>query len=357
MNPVEIIIIGGGWRTEFFLRVSRELPERFRVGGALVRDPEKGRAFAVKWNVPTYRTLDELLSKTSPKYAVVSVPWKVTPVMVEELANRGIPALAETPPAPDLEGLIAINKLTERGAKVQVAEQYAFQPLNAARLAVAHSGLLDTISEAQVSIAHGYHGISLMRKFLGITYENATIQARSFTSPLVASPNRNGPPAEERIVESKQTIAWIDFGDKFGVFDFTGDQYFSWIRTNRLLVRGTRGEINNTQIKYLKDYKTPITIDLLRQSAGVDVNFEGYYLRGYLAGSDWVYTNPFIPARLSDDEIAVATCMEKMAQYTDGGPDFYPLAEASQDHYLSMMIDKAITTNEPVKTETQSWAE
>ena len=65
MNPVEIILIGGGWRTEFFLRVSQELPERFRIGGALVRDLEKGRAFSLKWNVPTYRTLDELLSKNA----------------------------------------------------------------------------------------------------------------------------------------------------------------------------------------------------------------------------------------------------------------------------------------------------
>ena len=55
---------------------------------------------------------------------------------------------------------------------MQVAEQYAFQPLHAARLAFIRAGKLGEISQVQVSVAHGYHGISLIRKFLGIGYEN-----------------------------------------------------------------------------------------------------------------------------------------------------------------------------------------
>ena len=69
-----------------------------------------------------------------------------------------------------------------------------------------------------------------------------------------------------------------------------------------------------------------------------------------------MYTNPFFPARLSDDEIAVATCLQKMWEYVNVGQDFYGLAEASQDHYLGMMIQQAIESKEPVKTETQIWA-
>ena len=44
-----------------------------------------------------------------------------------------------------------------------------------------------------------------------------------------------------------------------------------------------------------------------------------------------------------------------MYQYTKDGIDFYSLAEASQDQYLSLMIDKALSTGEKVKTETQPW--
>ena len=69
-----------------------------------------------------------------------------------------------------------------------------------------------------------------------------------------------------------------------------------------------------------------------------------------------VYKNPFYPARMNDDEIAVASCLEKMKTYVETGEDFYPLREAAQDTYLSFMIEKAIETGEEVVTQTQPWA-
>ena len=92
------------------------------------------------------------------------------------------------------------------------------------------------------------------------------------------------------------------------------------------------------------------------RNAGENGNLEGYYLKGILGGNAWIYQNPFVPGRLSDDEIAIASCLEHMAHYVEGGPEFYSLAEASQDHYLSMMIDQAATTGEPVSTFLQPWA-
>ncbi|MCC6442413.1 MAG: gfo/Idh/MocA family oxidoreductase [Armatimonadetes bacterium] len=354
-GPVRFALIGGGWRAEFFLRIARALPERFQVSRMLVRDAVKGAAIETRWHVPTYRRLEESLAD-NPLFAVVSVPWAVTPMILGELAERGVPALAETPPAPDLDGLVAVNRLTGQGARIQVAEQYAFQPLHAARLAIARSGRLGTISQAQVSSAHGYHGVSLIRKFLGATYENARISGYRFSAPLVAGPGRDSPPAEESVTQSTQVIASLDFGDRLGVYDFTGDQYFSWIRSSRVLVRGDRGEIHDDTVRYLQDFRTPITLKLLRQNTGEDGNLEGGYHKGILAGPEWAYRNPFIPGRLTDDEIAIATCLEKMADYARGGPDFYPLAEASQDHYLSMMIDQAVATGETLTTTTQPWA-
>ncbi|MDH7568438.1 MAG: Gfo/Idh/MocA family oxidoreductase [Armatimonadota bacterium] len=354
MDPVPFILIGGGWRAAFYLKVAQELPQHFRVTGVMVRDAAKGARLEKTWGVRVFGTLEEVLT-AGAAFAVVSVPWAVTPVMLSELAERGVPALAETPPAPDLEGLARVAQLAVQGAKIQVAEQYAFQPLHAARLAIAASGRLGRVTQAQVSVAHGYHGVSLMRKFLGITYENATIQAYSFTSPLLAGPGRDGPPSEEKVIASKQVVARFDFGDRLGVFDFTGDQYFSWIRSPRLLVRGDRGEIHNSSIRYLQDFRTPVVLELLRQDAGEEGNLEGYYHKGYLAGAEWVYRNPFVPARLSDDEIAVATCLQKMAEYVEGGPPFYPVAEAAQDHYLSLSMERALAAGVALTTTTQAW--
>ena len=355
MNPICFGIIGGGWRAEFFLRVAQALPERFCVAGMWVRDEGKGRVLEDAWGIPAYRTLEGLLRAADYAFVVVSVPWPVTPLMLRELADRGVPALSETPPAPDLEGLVALHDLTERGARVQVAEQYPFQPLHAARLALARSGKLGTVTQAQVSAAHGYHGTSLIRGLLGVRFEPCTIRARQFVSPLVAGPGRGGPPEEHKVVASKQVVAHLDFGDRLGVYDFTGDQYFSWIRSPRVLVRGERGEINNQRVSYLEDYLTPVYLDLKRVDAGLEGNLEGYYHKGILAGGEWVCRNPFAPARLTDDEIAVATCLDKMAAYAEGGPSFYGLPEASQDHYLGLLIDQAVRIGEAVRTERQPW--
>jgi len=356
MDPITFGIIGAGWRSEFYLRIARALPDRFQVAGVVVRSDEKRPAFEKTWSVPAFPTLDDMLAKTSPRFVVTSVSWNANLGFLQDLAERGMPALSETPPAPDLEGLIAVNKLTESGARIQVTEQYWAQPHHAARLALARSGLLGRITQAQISACHGYHGISLMRRFLGIGFESPTITAMQFTSPLVAGPDRDGRLDEEHIGDSAQDIAWFDFGDRLGVFDFCYDQYFSWVRNERVLIRGERGEIINDRVHYLKDFRTPVALDLDRQMAGLDGNLEGSFFKGIRVGEEWVYRNPFAPASLTGDEIAIATCLAGMDEYVRTGKDVYPLAEASQDHYLNLLYQQAAKEGRPITAERQPWA-
>lgn len=213
MSPVTFGIVGGGWRTQFFLRVARELPERFQVSGVVVRNAEKGQGMEAEWNVTTYRNLDALLDASRVDFVVVSVPCAVTPPMLQALAKRGIPALAETPPAPDLEGLNALHELTEQGAKIQVAEQYQFQPMHAARLTIAASGKLGRVTQARLSVAHGYHGVSLLRTLLGIKDELPTMSAHTFLAPLVEGPGRDLKIEQEHMLQATYTTAFLDFGE------------------------------------------------------------------------------------------------------------------------------------------------
>ena len=356
MEPVPFGIVGGGWRAECFLHVSQVLAHQFRVAGMLVRDAARGSQLERTWGVPTYRTLDALVTNAQLRFVVVAVSKAASFDVLQALAARAMPALAETPPAPDLAGLHALHRLMSGGARIQVAEQYAFQPVHAARLVVARSGKLGTVSQAQVSVIQEYHSISLMRKLLGITFENARITAQRFVSPVVGGPTRQGPPREETLVATPQTLAWFDFGDKLGVYDYARDQHRSWIRSPRVLVRGERGEIHDTRVRYLQDFATPITLDLRRQDAGQDGNMEGYFHSGILLGDEWVYRNPFVPARLNDEEIAIATCLGKMAEYVAGGPAFYSLGEAAQDTYLGLMVERAIEVGGPIETTSQPWS-
>lgn len=353
MTATRFAIIGSGWRAEFYLRVAAALPERFEVGGLFTRDAARRAAIAADFGVATHQSLDELLS-TDATFVVVSTPWPVTPQVLREVSDRGVAALAETPPAPDIEGLRALAPLATSG-RIQVAEQYQYQPLHAARLAIARSGRLGRISQARVSAAHGYHGVDLIRRYLDLDREPLTITAHRFVSPIVASPDRAGPPAAERIVESDQVVAFLDAGDRLGVYDFSPDQYFSWIRASRVLIRGDRGELHGRTVRTLLDHRTPAVGEMTRHDAGHDGNLEGYYHKGITLGDEWLYRNPFVPGRLADDEIAVATCLARMGEWLDGGPDVCSLADAAQDHYLSLCIDEAARTGQPVSTSGHVW--
>jgi len=355
MNPVRFAIVGGGWRSEFFLRIARALPEKFCVSGMLIRDAEKAARVKAAWQVPVFGTLDELKKKAEAGFAVLSVSWPSMPVLIREMNDLGIDTLAETPPAPDMNGLATLFKNSFGKAKVQVAEQYFFQPFHAARLNLIATGKIGTVREAQVSVAHGYHGISLIRKYLGLHFEKVTIKAMKFSSPIVAGRGRVPLGPEEKIANSEKTIAWLDFGDRLGVFDFTGDQYFSWIRSQHVLIRGERGEIKDREVRYLPAFDKPIEGRLIRQNAGEEGNLEGYFLKGILFENDAIYTNATAPAPLSDDEIAVATCLQKMHEYVQGGKEFYSLAEAAQDHYIGMLVDEATKSGNPVVTGAQPW--
>ncbi|GAE34466.1 Gfo/Idh/MocA family protein [Halalkalibacter akibai] len=352
------IIGGASFRAQYYLRIAKALPEQFRICGMVVRDEKKGRDLEEKWNVTTYRDLTALLQNENPNFVVVSVSGWACPEYLQQLGQLGIPALAETPPAPTIEELITLHEqLTCKGAKLQVAEQYHLHPLHQARQSIINSNKLGNVTQATVSISHFYHGISLIRKVLGIGFENATIRGMQFKAPVIAGPDRSGPPKEEKMIMAERDIAWLEFGGKLGIYDFTKDQHRSWIRSNHLSVRGDRGELFDTRLTLLEDYSTPIHLDLKRINKGEEENQEGYYLDGILVGESWVYKNPFKPARLYDDEIAIASCLIKMAEYVGGGPSFYSLPEASQDQYLGLMIKQAILSSEKVTTSRQPWAE
>ena len=356
MDRIDFGIVGAGWRAEFYLRIARALPERFNIAGFVVRNPDKRRSWENAGNLPIFADVENMLESSDPLFVVTSVPWKANPDVIRILVRRGVPVLSETPPAPDVSGL---NELflfvAEHQGRVQVAEQYFLQPHHAARMAAVRAGLIGTVSQAQVSSAHGYHGISLIRKLLGTGFRNARIVSREFSSPLVKGLDRVGPPEKKEVKESIQRFLWLDYGDRLGLLDFTSDQYFSWIRSHRMLIRGERGEIVGNRISYLKDFLTPVDCELKRHEAGPEGNLEGFHLKAIQLGDGIVYRNPLAPAPLSDDEIAVGSCLLGMADYVRTGEEFYPLAQACQDHYLNLVGQAAQEAGEERETKDQAW--
>ncbi len=356
MDSFEFAIVGAGWRSDFFLRAAAALPQ-MKICGVVVRNELRAKELESRWGVPCFVSTADLMRNSRPSFVIASVSAEAMPDVCTELAGHAVPILAETPPATDLEGLVRLyQRLSDSGARIQVAEQYWAQPLHAARQAVVDSGVLGPINQVNLSVCHGYHAMSLIRRLLGVGFESARIRGQRFTSRAIAGPDRSGPPGEECIVDVQTDYASLDFGERIGVYEFCLPQYRSWIRGQRVCIRGERGEIIDDRVTYLKDEVTPISGRLERHEAGRNGNLEGLHLKGIQFKDDWVYRNPAIPARLSDEEIAVAQCLLDMQRFLEQGKSFYSLEEASQDQYLALACTNAIETGDTVQTEPQMWA-
>ena len=106
MKPIELAIVGAGWRAEFFLRIAKALPDRFRIVGVAVRNADKPEAIEAAWAAPTFKDIDGPLASTQPAFVVVSVPQPLAPGIIAELVSRNVAILAETRPSPTREGLL-----------------------------------------------------------------------------------------------------------------------------------------------------------------------------------------------------------------------------------------------------------
>eukprot|EP01043_Picozoa_sp_COSAG02_P057573 COSAG02_NODE_7013_length_3227_cov_16.960038_1_plen_358_part_00 len=338
----------------------------------VVRRAEAGLVLEEHYGVRTFRTVDELVAacpREQLEFVLVCVSGDANAPMLLKLAELDIPSLSQTALAPG-QTVEELTELYERlkDARVQVAEQYLFQPIHQARLSLLASGRLGDVSHAQVSAAHGYHGTSLLRHYLGVGAEPCRIKATQFTAPVAESPGRQGFVPGDKLVNSTQTIAWLAFdtddGEKLGVWDWVGDIYFSYIRTPRIVVRGTHGEIVDKQVRYLLGPTDPMEYQLERVDAGIGGQpdtLEGLYFKSFVGGGEYLTKNAFaeddLQPRLTDDELANAVTLVKMSQYAAGGPSFYSLADASQDRYLDLCIAKAAASGEEVLATCQVWSD
>jgi len=357
-TPARFALIGTGWRAEFFARLARQAPEAFQVTGVLTRRPERAREVAAQWEVPAFASEDQLLA-TDPEFVIPCVPWGEMGPTTARLAESGTAVLAETPPAADLDGLRQLWAAVGDRHLVQVAEQYLLMPQHAARLAVVRDGVIGDVTSVQVSSTHLYHAVSMIRGFLAAGRGPVTVHASSFTAPLANPLSPSGWSGSAEPEPLATTLATLDFGGgRTGLYDFTDNQWWNPLRARRIVVRGSLGEIVDERVTRLVDPYTPVESQLLRRQAGLDLNLEGVDLQHISFDGRVVYRNPYAGARFSEDDLAVAALLTATAAWRRGeGPEPYPLAEACQDHQISLAIGASIRSGTSVTTTSEGWSE
>src|SRR4051812_45036483 len=88
-------MIGGGWRARTFRRVLAALPERFTLGGTLVRTEASAAAVAASSGAAATTSLETFLRRGPYDFVVVAVPRSSAPGLVTTLARQEIPVLCE----------------------------------------------------------------------------------------------------------------------------------------------------------------------------------------------------------------------------------------------------------------------
>lgn len=358
MRRCSFSLIGAGYRAGYFARVAAAIPDLFELRGVLGQNPERAESFAGKFGVRRCQSLDELL-KLHADFVVVCVSRGQALGYLMELIEKDVPILCETPPGETEDALLRLwEEASRRKARIDVAEQYFLQPLYAAWYEAIKQGMIGPVENISLSALHGYHGVSIIRRFLGVGMEGCRIHGERHQFSAVRTSARDGVKRDGEITPyDRDRLSFVFDSGKVGFFDFASIQYHSFIRTRQLNVQGQRGEIDDLEIRCLGEDNLPLYLPLCRHDRG---RYDGvqHALHHLTLGERLLYANPFPDARLNDDELAVASCLSGMQGYLETGKPFYGLAEALQDSYLSLLMDEALATPyQEVRSKRMPWAE
>jgi len=350
-----ILIVGRGWRSKFFFRAAENLKDDMEIVGILMHS--KQRAIEVSEETGVFATddFDEALN-LKPDFVILCVPRSVMKDWIVRFMKVQIPILCETPPGKDVAELNELwQEKVRYNGKVQVAEQYFMQPYYSAVKNIIDSGILGEALNVNMSAIHGYHAISIFRKFLGIDTEGCEIFGRKFSFPVTKTRDRSGwHQSGEIISPRRERVEFVFENGKTAFYDFDAEHYFSPIRSRSWNVQGIRGEVRDMSVCYLDKNNQPITERLQREDDGV-YNIDGWSHMYITFRGKRIYENPFPGMRMNDDEIAVADAMKRMKNYVETGEDFYPLRDGLQDAYLNFCMEEAMDSGKVVKTEAQGW--
>lgn len=313
---IRFAVIGSGWRSLFYVRIAKALPDMFELTALLCRGQEKADRIQKEYGIHTTTSEDEIIA-SKPDFVVSAVNKSSMSDVVRYWAAKGIPVLSETPAGLDIDTLKAIRQDVEKGARIQVAEQYFLYPSIKAIIDECKSGTIGEPVSLTISAMHDYHAASVIRRMLDTGLEDVTVTGKTFSMKVTDTRTRYEVLTEGRVVEKEEKHLIMEYADgKTAFYDFMSDQYRSPIRNRYINLRGTRGEIINDTVYYLDK-------DNLAACKKLDIK------------------NPYGYAGLSEDEAAITGILLGMKEYVDKGKEVYPMNEALYDAYMGILMCEA----------------
>jgi predicted dehydrogenase len=290
--------------------------------------------------VPWYTDLDKLMRESAPQIGIVSVNYSANGEVGLMAVEHGLHVLLETPIAHKLsEADAIIQAAAQRGLKIEIAEQFHRRPLEQIKLALLASGLFGKVYSSFNDFAgHGYHGVSVMRSYLG--FDAQPVQVTGLVRPyeLGEQWSRLSNKTATRIETQEHGL--VEFSDgRIGVFHWTNVGYDSplrWWRSSRFLAEKGMGitvgvglEVEERLSLLAPGGEAPRFIHIERRWERVD----GGALVAMVAHTGdpalpivrW--DNPFRPSQQGhgpqwhDDEIGVAGCLLSLVEAVRTGTE------------------------------------
>lgn len=307
--------------------------------------------------VPWYTDLHALVDKEKPHLGIVSVAYEANGEVGKMAASLPLHLLLETPIAHDPgEAREIIRRSREQGCRIEVAEQFHRRPLEQIKLKLLSTGIFGEVhSSFNDFLGHGYHGVSVLRSYLGFNLKALSVSGAvghygltGFES-LIDGHIRSGETQEHGIIRFEN--------GKLGFFHWTDIGYESalrWWRSSRFLAErgmgvsmGT-GPGHSTQLTLLDPTgRAPREIRIERKYERIDGGclmameaFTGLQDMPLVRWENPLVMNPQGQNRhWNDDEIGVALCLKSLvdAIRQEKEPGYGPL-QALTDQLITLAM-------------------
>jgi predicted dehydrogenase len=289
--------------------------------------------------------------------------------------EHGLNALLETPIAVKLDEADAIISSAKRqNLKIEVAEQFYRRPHMQIILKAIQSGVFGKVYTSFNDFGgHSYHGISIMRAFLGFDAKPIRVMGavRNFDiGPSLSLPDYSAGKGVFGEKKETQEHAIIEFDDgRIGIYHWTNVAYnepLRWWRGARFMAEKGMGFTNFNTADYSysvnltlteNDGAAPRPVTISRRLERVDGGCLQYLEAQTGDGRHPVirWDNPFASVEngqgymWEDDEIAVASCIMSLVDAIKNNTETsYGVYQGRLDQELTLAIHESSRTGKPV---------
>lgn len=343
---MKVVVVGNGLRARnLYIPVIQKL-KKIKLHGICGKNFAKAKEFAKKYKIIAYRNITQIINDKEVDAIIVCVDWISNSIVYKKLSATNIPLLLETPLGHNFTSVQEVfESLSGRSSYVGIAEQYHLRPTEIVKRQLIQLGVFGDVFYAyNINVGHEYHGISIIRSYLGMKERVKKVLAYQQDFPYYKNLAHksvffNGERLQNALIEFES--------GKAALYSWSWLAYNSPIRNLRYSgFYGTKGISIGNEMSYFRSKKSlAYEIKLERRTRvieGIEVLYELIASANDSILCRW--KNPFAEIILHDEEIPIAMFINNLFESTinSNTQPLYSLEDAFNDHQIVYEINKLV---------------